>query len=209
MLNRHINRRVFSSSIVLSVLAAGTAQAASAAVGQAAPDFSATDALGKTRKLSDFKGKHVVLEWTNPGCPFVVKHYGGNMQSLQKEFTARGVVWLSVNSTSKDAYDYLAPAKLMAWKVEKKGSASAMLMDESGKIGQLYNAKTTPHMYIINPLGVLVYAGAIDSVPSARVEDIKTATNYVRQGLNEALSGIAISTPSTRAYGCSVKYKDA
>lgn len=209
MLNRHINRRVFSSSIVLSALAAGTAQAASATVGQAAPDFSATDALGKIRKLSDFKGKHVVLEWTNPGCPFVVKHYGGNMQSLQKEFTARGVVWLSVNSTSKDAYDYLEPAKLMAWKAEKKGSASAMLMDESGKIGQLYSAKTTPHMYIINPQGVLVYAGAIDSVPSARVEDIKLATNYVRQGLNEALSGKAISTPSTRAYGCSVKYKDA
>ena len=204
-----LNRRTFSSSIVLSALAAGTAQAASATVGQAAPDFSATDALGKIRKLSDFKGKHVVLEWTNPGCPFVVKHYGGNMQSLQKEFTARGVVWLSVNSTSKDAYDYLEPAKLMAWKAEKKGSASAMLMDESGKIGQLYSAKTTPHMYIISPQGVLVYAGAIDSVPSARVEDIKLATNYVRQGLNEALGGKAISTPSTRAYGCSVKYKDA
>ena len=204
-----LNRRTFSSSIVLSALAAGTAQAASATVGQAAPDFSATDTLGKTRKLSDFKGKHVVLEWTNPGCPFVVKHYGGNMQSLQKEFTARGVVWLSVNSTSKDAFDYLEPAKLMAWKAEKKGNASAMLMDESGKIGQLYSAKTTPHMYIINPQGVLVYAGAIDSVPSARVEDIKLATNYVRQGLNEALGGKAISTSSTRAYGCSVKYKDA
>ena len=204
-----LNRRTFSSSIVLSALAAGTAQAASATVGQAAPDFSATDALGKTHKLSDFKGKHVVLEWTNPGCPFVVKHYGGNMQSLQKEFTARGVVWLSVNSTSKDAFDYLEPAKLMAWKAEKKGSASAMLMDESGKIGQLYNAKTTPHMFIISPQGVLVYAGAIDSVASSRVEDIKTATNYVRQGLNEALSGKAISTTSTRAYGCSVKYKDA
>ena len=193
----------------MSALAAGTAQAASATVGQAAPDFSATDALGKTRKLSEFKGKHVVLEWTNPGCPFVVKHYGGNMQALQKEFTARGVVWLSVNSTSKDAYDYLEPAKLMAWKAEKKGSASAMLMDESGKIGQLYSAKTTPHMVIISLLGVLVYAGAIDSVASSRVEDIKLATNYVRQGLNETLSGKAISTPSTRAYGCSVKYKDA
>ena len=204
-----LNRRTFSSAIVLSALAAGTAQAATATVGQAAPDFSATDALGKTRTLSDFKGKHVVLEWTNPGCPFVVKHYGGNMQSLQKEFTAKGVVWLSVNSTSKDAFDYLEPAKLMAWKAEKKGSASAMLMDDAGKVGQLYGAKTTPHMYIISPQGVLVYAGAIDSIPSARVEDIKTATNYLRQGLNEALGGKAISTSSTRAYGCSVKYKDA
>ena len=204
-----LNRRTFSSSIVLSTLAAGTAQAASATVGQAAPDFSATDALGITRKLSEYKGKHVVLEWTNPGCPFVVKHYGGNMQALQKEFTAKGVVWLSVNSTSKDAYDYLEPAKLMAWKAEKKGSASAMLMDDVGKVGQLYGAKTTPHMYIISPQGVLVYAGAIDSIPSARVEDIKTATNYLRQGLNEALGGKAISTSSTRDYGCSVKYKAA
>ena len=204
-----LNRRTFSSSIVLSTLAAGTAQAASATVGKAAPDFSATDALGITRKLSDYKGKHVVLEWTNPGCPFVVKHYGGNMQALQKEFTAKGVVWLSVNSTSKDAFDYLEPAKLMAWKAEKKGSASAMLMDDAGKVGQLYGAKTTPHMYIISPQGVLVYAGAIDSIPSARVDDIKTATNYIRQGLSEALGGKAISTSSTRAYGCSVKYKDA
>ncbi len=212
-----LNRRTFSSSLVLPALAVGMTQVnaatPTATVGQAAPDFSATDALGKTHKLSDFKGKHVVLEWTNPGCPFVVKHYngdaGGNMQSLQKEFTGKGVVWLSINSTSKDASDYLAPAKLMAWKSEKKGSASAVLMDESGKIGQLYSAKTTPHMYIINPQGVLVYAGAIDSVPSARVDDIKTATNYIRQGLNEALSGKAISTASTRPYGCSVKYKDA
>lgn len=204
-----LNRRTFSSALVLPALAVGVTQAHAATVGQAAPEFSATDALGKSHKLSDFRGKHVVLEWTNPGCPFVVKHYGGNMQALQKEFTAKGVVWLSVNSTSKDASDYLEPAKLMAWKADKKGSASAVLMDESGKIGQLFSAKTTPHMYIISPQGVLVYAGAIDSVPSARIDDIKTATNYVRQGLNEALGGKAISVASTRAYGCSVKYKVA
>ena len=208
-----LNRRTFASSLVLPALTAGVTQAHAATVGQAAPDFMATDALGKTHKLSDFKGKHVVLEWTNPGCPFVVKHYtggsGGNMQALQNEFMGKGVVWLSINSTEKDHRDYLEPAKLMAWKTEKKAKANAMLMDESGKIGQLYSAKTTPHMYIVNPQGVLVYAGAIDSVPSARADDIKTATNYVRQGLNEALSGKAISTPSTRAYGCSVKYKDA
>ncbi len=206
-----MNRRTFTSSLAVAALAAGTQQvhAATATVGQTAPDFTATDALGKSHKLSAFKGKHVVLEWTNPGCPFVVKHYGGNMQALQAEFTGKGVVWLSVNSTSKDAADYLEPARLMAWKLEKKGNASAVLMDESGKIGQLYSAKTTPHMYIINPQGVLVYAGAIDSVPSARADDIKTATNYIRQGLNEALSGKAISMASTRPYGCSVKYKDA
>ena len=209
MLNRHINRRVFSSSIVLSALATGTAQAASAAVGQAAPDFTALDTLGKTHKLSDFKGKHVVLEWTNPGCPFVVKHYGGNMQALQKEFTAKGVVWLSVTSTEKDSYEYFSPAKMANWVNDKQAKPTALLMDEPGKIGQLYNAKTTPHMYIISPQGVLVYAGAIDSIASARVDDIKTATNYVRQGLNEALVGKAISVASTRSYGCSVKYKDA
>ena len=208
MLNRHINRRVFSSSVVLSALVAGTAQAASAIVGQAAPDFTGTDALGKSHKLSDFKGKHVVLEWTNPNCPFVVKHYGGNMQALQTEFTRKGVVWLSVNSTNKQSRDYLAPAKLTTWQLEKKASASAMLMDDSGDIGLLYNAKTTPHMYIVNPQGVLIYAGAIDSVASANSEDIKTATNYVRQGLNEALGGKAISVAATRPYGCFLKYKD-
>ena len=208
-----LNRRTFSAALALPTMATNTLQANAATVGQAAPDFTATDALGKTHKLSDFKGKHVVLEWTNPGCPFVVKHYtggsGGNMQALQKEFTSKGVVWLSVNSTSKESADYLVPTKLMAWKLEKNGSASAVLMDESGTIGRLYSAKTTPHMYIVNPQGVLVYAGAIDSVPSARVADIKTATNYVRQSLTEALNGKAISNPSTRAYGCSVKYKDA
>jgi len=208
MLNRDINRRVFSSSVVLSALVAGTAQAASAVVGQAAPDFTGTDALGKSHKLSDFKGKHVVLEWTNPNCPFVVKHYGGNMQALQAEFTRKGVVWLSVNSTNKQSRDYLAPAKLTTWQLEKKASASAMLMDDSGDIGLLYNAKTTPHMYIVNPQGVLIYAGAIDSVASANSEDIKTATNYVRQGLNEALGGKAISVAATRPYGCFLKYKD-
>ena len=208
-----LNRRTFASSLVLPALATNALHAHAATVGQAAPDFTATDALGKTHKLSDFKGKHVVLEWTNPGCPFVVKHYngdaGGNMQTLQKEFTSKGVVWLSINSTETGSRDYLAPAKLTAWKAEKKASPSAMLMDDSGNIGRLYSAKTTPHMFIINPQGVLVYAGAIDSVPSARVDDIKTATNFVRQGLNEALSGKAVSMPSTRAYGCSVKYKDA
>ena len=206
-----MNRRTFSSSLVLPAVGFGVTQAhaATATVGQAAPDFSATDALGKTHKLSDFKGKHVVLEWTNPGCPFVAKHYGGNMQALQKEFTAKGVVWLAIASTEKDNYEYFSPAKISGWVNDKLAKPTAVLMDESGKIGQLYNAKTTPHMYIVSPQGVLVYAGAIDSVPSARADDIKLATNYIRQGLNEALAGKPISVASTRAYGCSVKYKDA
>ena len=208
MHSRFINRRVFSGSLVLAPLTLSlTSPAFAATVGQAAPDFSAADTDGKTRKLSDYKGKLVVLEWTNPGCPFVQKHYSGNMQALQKEFTAKGVVWLSLNSTETGSGDYLAPVKLAGWMREKQSSATAMLMDESGKIGQLYGAKTTPHMYIVSPQGRLVYAGAIDSIASAQVDDIKTATNHVRQGLNEALSGKAITLPSSRAYGCSIKYK--
>ena len=211
-----LNRRSFSSSLasswVLPLVATGAtspllAQASVATVGQAAPDFYALDTAGKGHKLSDFKGKLVVLEWTNPGCPFVRKHYSGNMQSLQKEFTGKGVVWLAVNSTETDSVDYLAPAKLAGWMGDKQATPSATLMDESGRIGHLYGAKTTPHMYIINPQGQLVYAGGIDSIASARVDDIKTATNYVRQGLSEALGGKTISVASSRAYGCSVKYK--
>jgi peroxiredoxin len=208
-----INRRSFSASLALTPWATALMSpvyAATAAVGQAAPDFSAVDTAGKAHKLSDFKGKLVVLEWTNPGCPFVMKHYGGgNMQGLQKEFTGKGVVWLSVNSTEQGSRDYLAPTQLAGWMTEKRGAPTATLMDESGKIGQLYGAKTTPHMYIVSPQGQLIYAGSIDSVPSARADDIKTATNYVRQGLSEALGGKAISVASTRPYGCSVKYKDA
>ena len=207
-----LNRRHFSASLALPLVVTGVtsplfAQGSVATVGQAAPDFSAMDTAGKNHKLTDLKGKLVVLEWTNPGCPFVRKHYSGNMQSLQKEFTGKGVVWLAVNSTETDSVDYLSPAKLAGWMGEKQAAPTATLMDASGKIGQLYGAKTTPHMYIINPQGQLIYAGAIDSIASARVDDIKTATNYVRQGLSEALGGKAISVASSRAYGCSVKYK--
>jgi len=218
MLNRSskppalINRRTFSGALALmpwAVALTSPAHAALAAVGQAAPDFSAVDTFGKAHKLSDFKGKLVVLEWTNPGCPFVQKHYSGNMQALQKEFTGKGVVWLSINSTERESGDYLAPAKLAGWMKEKNGTPTATLMDDAGKIGQLYGAKTTPHMYIVSAQGQLIYAGGIDSVPSARVDDIKTATNYVRQGLGEALAGKPIAIASTRPYGCSVKYKEA
>ena len=213
-----INRRSFSASLApfaftpwAAALTTPTHAATSgiAIVGQTAPDFSAVDTAGKAHKLSDFKGKLVVLEWTNPGCPFVVKHYSGNMQALQKEFTGKGVVWLAINSTGQGSGDYLAPAKLGSWMKDKSGTPTATLMDDSGKIGQTYGAKTTPHMYIVSPQGQLIYAGGIDSVPSARVDDIKTATNYVRQGLNEALAGKPIAMASTRPYGCSVKYKDA
>ena len=178
-------------------------------VGQAAPDFSLTDVNGKVVKLSEFKGKTVVLEWTNPGCPFVVKHYGSNnMQSLQKDAAAKGVVWLSINSTEKNHSDYLAPAKLNAkMNGEWKGAASYLLMDESGKVGQAYTAKTTPHMYVIDPLGKLVFAGGIDDKRSANRADVKTAKNFVRAALDETLAGKPVSVATATPYGCSVKYQ--
>jgi len=169
----------------------------------------ATDVHGKTVRLSDFKGQQVVLEWNNPGCPFVRKHYQGNLQALQKEFTARGVVWLVVNSTEDASADFRTPPQLARWMAEKQAAPTAVLMDEDGVVGRAYNARVTPHMYIVNPQGRLAYAGAIDSVPSARVGDIDRATNFVRQGLNEALAGKPISVAQTQAYGCSIKYKPA
>ena len=155
-----------------------------AAVGQKAPDFTLSDTAGKTVRLGDYKGKHVVLEWNNPGCPFVRKHYdSANMQALQKEAAGKGVVWLAINSTESGHPDYLAPPKLGQWMAEQKAVPSATLMDESGSVGKAYGARTTPHMYLVAPDGTLIYAGGIDSVPSARADDIKTATNYVRLGL--------------------------
>jgi hypothetical protein len=196
--------------LALSAFAWVAAAQAAPAVGQPAPDFTLKDTNGKTVKLSDFRGKHVVLEWTNPGCPYVKKHYNsGNMASTQQDAMGKGAVWLAINSTEKDAYDYLEPAKLVAWMKERKSTPTATLMDEEGTAGRAYGARTTPHMYIVDPQGKLVYAGGIDSIPSSNAEDIKKATNYVKQGLGEALAGKPISTAATRPYGCSIKYKSA
>lgn len=194
---------------LVAVSAAGLAAAASAAavVGQPAPAFSAVDTAGRSVSLADFKGRTVVLEWVNPGCPFVQKHYGSaNMQGTQADAVAKGVVWLAVNSTATDASDYKAPAEMAAWMQQHKARASATLMDSDGKVGRAYGARTTPHMYVIDPAGKLVYAGAIDSKPTARVADIAGATNYVKLALGETLAGKAVGTPATTAYGCSIKY---
>ncbi|MDZ4074112.1 MAG: redoxin domain-containing protein [Hylemonella sp.] len=190
-----------------SLLLPATAQAAT--VGQPVPDFTLMDTAGQPVKLSQFKGKPVVLEWNNPGCPFVKKHYQGNMQALQKEVTAQGGVWLAINSTRDDSGDYLAPAQLGRWMTEQKASPTATLMDEDGKVGQAFAARVTPHMYIVNAQGVLVYAGGIDSIASARVEDIPKATNYVRQAMAEIKAGKPVSMANSRAYGCSIKYQAA
>jgi len=201
----------------IAALAALTLQAApftmsavsanTAVVNQPAPNFSLQDASGKTVSLADFKGKFVVLEWVNPGCPYVRKHYdSGNMPGTQKEAEAKGVVWLSVSSTATDSPDYKNGADLQAWLKSKGAAPTAVLMDEKGITGQAYGARTTPHMYIIDRLGKLIYAGAIDSKPTSRAEDVATATNYVKQSLNEALAGQPISQAVTKPYGCSVKY---
>lgn len=191
-------------------LALPTLAAAQATVGQPAPMWTGVDLAGKPVSLADFKGKHVVIEWTNPGCPYVKKHYdSGNMAATQKAATARGVVWVSVNSTAKTHVDYRSPSDLGAWQKTAGAAPTTTVMDVEGKIGRAYAARTTPHMYIVDPGGKLVYAGGIDSIPSANPADIKTATNYVNKALDEALAGKPISQPTTRAYGCSIKYADA
>ena len=195
--------------LTIGLLAAGVA-AAQAAVGQAAPGFSLTDTQGRAVKLSDYKGRHVVLEWVNPGCPYVQKHYNsGNMPATQKSARAKDVVWLAINSTAVDHHDYRKPADLSNWLSSKQAAPTQTLMDVQGSVGRAYGARTTPHMYVIDPQGKLVYAGAIDSIPSASTSDIAGATNYVNQALAESLAGKPVSKATSQPYGCSIKYASA
>jgi peroxiredoxin len=194
----------------LLALAASTAlfAADSPAVGTTAPDFSLTDSKGKTQTVSQYKGKYVVLEWFNPDCPFVKKHYGsGNMQKLQEEFTAKGIVWLTVDSNAPGLEGNLtaeqAEKKIAEWKTKQ----TAFVLDPEGKAGRSYGAKNTPHMFVINPEGKIIYEGAIDSKASANPSDIGNSTNYVKVALEESLSGKTVSTANTKPYGCSVKYQ--
>ena len=179
----------------------------SPATGAAAPDISVTDSKGKTHAISQYKGKTVVLEWFNPGCPFVVKHYGsGNMQKLQEDFTGKGVVWLTIDSSAPGKEGHLTPEQATAKMTEWKMKPTALLLDADGKAGQAYGAKNTPHMFVISPEGKVVYQGAIDSKPSAKPEDIASSTNYVKVALDESMAGKSVSTASTKPYGCTVKY---
>jgi len=176
-------------------------------LGQSAPDFTLPNCEGKQTSLSDFKGKVVVLEWTNMGCPFVKKHYsGGNMQTLQKEYTSKGVIWLSIISSAPGKQGYCTGPQAEANTKDQKASPTAVLLDPSGDVGQKYGAKTTPHMFVINPEGKVIYMGAIDSIRSTNSADCTKAENYVRQALDAALAGKAVPTPETKSYGCSVKY---
>ena len=178
------------------------------AVGSPAPAFTLTDTKGKQHNLADFKGKHVVLEWVNFGCPFVKKHYeSGNMQSTQKKAVDKGVVWLSVCSSAEGKQGHMDPADWNEEIADRKLASTAVLIDESGAVGKTYGAKTTPHMYIVNPDGILIYKGAIDDKPSTNKDDIPGARNYVLAALDESMAGKPVSTASTQSYGCSVKYK--
>jgi peroxiredoxin len=180
---------------------------ATVGAGQPAPQFRATDIAGKPVALADFKGKYVVLEWNNPNCPFVMKHYdSGNMQSLQKRFGADNVVWIAVNSTSDSHSDYMPPDKLAAWFRLQNAAPAAVVMDTRGEIGRAYGAKVTPHMFVVDPKGTVVYAGAIDDKRSANPADVKTANNYVVAALTAAGAGKPIATRSSSAYGCTIKY---
>lgn len=183
------------------------APSVAATLGQPAPDFTLQSAAGKPVKLSAFRGRTVVLEWTNPGCPFVQKHYdSGNMQKSQAAAHQSGVVWLTVNSGAPGKQGHLSGPQAAALQKAKGSHATAYLLDPTGVAGRSYGAKTTPHMYVINPKGTLVYAGAIDDKPTADKADIKTARNHVLAALGEVKAGKAVSVASTKPYGCSVKY---
>jgi len=190
------------AAVLLSLAAAAHA---APRLGEPAPDFTLADQSGKAVKLSEAKGKFVVLEWFNEGCPFVKKHYRfNNMQGLQKKYGNKGVVWYSIISSNKGKQGHMTPAQASG--KLKTMSSKAILLDESGDVGRLYGAKTTPHMFVVDKKGVLIYMGGIDDTPSADPNDIKNSKNYVAAALDEALAGKPVSTPSSSPYGCSVKY---
>lgn len=193
----------------LLALTFGLATFAQAAVpGKPAPDFNVTDAQGNHHQLADFQGEWLVLEWFNKDCPFVKKHYGsGNMQELQKTYTAKGVKWLTVISSAKGKQGYLEPADALKVAADHNHAASApFLLDPQGTMGKAYDAKTTPHMFVINPEGVVVYAGAIDDNDSANPAVIPDSTNYVAAALDAAMAGNPVATATSRPYGCTIKY---
>ena len=196
----------FQIAVVAAAAIAGTVRA-SVEIGQPAPDFTLKDINGQTRHLSDFKGKTVVLEWVNPECPIVQKHYHSqNMQKLQKSATGDGVVWLSINSGHPGAQGDFDAAKASGWLKEQGASPTAYFRDQDGKVGRLYSAKTTPHLFVITAEGTLVYEGAIDSIRSADQADIPKATNYVAAALSAVKAGQPVSTATSQPYGCAVKY---
>ena len=198
-------RVMFYCSFLLLLLASALA----ARVGEAAPDFTATDSNGKSHHLAEYKGKYVVLEWHNQGCPYTRKHYeSGNMQRLQKEWTGKGVVWFTVISSAPGTQGYVTASDENDYVKRMHAVPTAVLLDSDGTVGHLYAAKTTPHMYIIDPKGTLIYNGAIDDHPTSDPADIPNSKNYVSTALEQVMSGKPVTDAATRPYGCSVKYKD-
>ncbi|MCZ7592654.1 MAG: redoxin domain-containing protein [Kiritimatiellae bacterium] len=181
---------------------------AEVALGAQAPDFTLTDINGAQHTLSDYRGKLVILEWVSHGCPFVKNQYAtDNMQSLQRDATGKGIIWLSICSSAEGKQGYLTAEEWPRVNAEKRSAATAVLLDEDGTVGHLYHAKTTPHMYIINEDGTLLYQGGIDSIPSTRPEDLARAKNYVRAALDDIEAGRPVQIPEARPYGCAVRYR--
>jgi thioredoxin-related protein len=175
-----------------------------------APDFTGSDTKGQSHKLSNYRGKYVVLEWTNSGCPYTIRHYkSGNMQALQKEWTAKGVIWLSIISSAPGLQGYMTAADENAYLTRVHASPTAVLLDPQGSIGRLYGARTTPHMFVIDPSGKLIYQGAIDANATADPDDSNFTKNYVSAALTESMAGKPVTISNTRAYGCSVKYSSS
>ncbi|MGO9337342.1 MAG: redoxin domain-containing protein [Terracidiphilus sp.] len=201
--------RLSGLSLLATALLTVHAGAQDARVGAPAPAFTATDSRGQAESLAQYRGKYVVLEWHNQGCPFTRKHYvSGNMQALQKEWTGRGVVWFTVISSAPGKQGYVTPSEENEYLTQMHASPTAVLMDSDGKLGRLYNAKTTPQMIVIDPAGKIIYDGAIDDRPTPDPEDVHGARNYVSDALTEAMAGKPVETAFTRPYGCSVKYPD-
>lgn len=193
----------------LMAIALVTTLAFAVRVGDAAPDFTGTDTHGKTQSLSEYKGKYVVLEWSNRDCPYTRKHYeSGNMQALQREWTGKGVIWLTIISSAPGEQGYVTAADENQQIAKVHASPTAVILDAKGIIGHEYSAKTTPHMFIIDPSGKLIYQGAIDDHPTTDASDVQGSKNYVSEALSEAMAGKTVAVSSTRPYGCSVKYAD-
>jgi peroxiredoxin len=206
--NRRLNMNRWMAAVAVVALAAGGGPAwAGVKVGEPAPAFTATDTNGQARSLGEFTGKFVVLEWFNNECPFVKKHYGaGNMQKLQADWTGKGVTWLTIASSAPEKQGHMTAAQANEVVKARGARQTALLLDPDGAVGKLYGAKTTPHMFIVDPDGRLIYAGAIDNVASPDPNDIAGANNYVDQALKEATAGKPVSVAETQSYGCSVKY---
>jgi peroxiredoxin len=202
-----MSSRIRTLLIGLLGLIAAVGTAAAVAPGQSATDFALPDIGGRPHKLSELRGKYVVLEWFNSECPFVQKHYeSGNMQALQRQYTAKGVVWLAINSTNPAHSNFRDEARSAQIMRDWKMNPTALMLDKDGKVGQAYGARTTPHMFVIDPQGKLIYAGGIDDQPTFSPADVKSAKNYVASALEESMSGRPVSVASARPYGCSVKY---